>query len=79
MKPKINSDLYPLYFGVVVSRDENVLAKHTDHARIDVKFTDPSIYSIYRSLFSLLKNILLLILMGRKKKNQAIVMVVLVL
>src|SRR6266542_406234 len=49
MKPKINSDLYPLYFGVVVSRDENVLAKHTDHARIDVKFTDPSIYSIYRS------------------------------
>jgi len=40
------SDMYSLYFGVIISRDENTLAKHVDYADIDVNFTDPSIYPI---------------------------------
>ncbi|GBC46709.1 uncharacterized protein OCT59_017758 [Rhizophagus irregularis] len=41
-----NSDLYLLYFGVVVTRDEKALSKDENFAEIDVNFIDPSIYSI---------------------------------
>ncbi|GBB94416.1 hypothetical protein RclHR1_02350015 [Rhizophagus clarus] len=41
-----NSDLYLLYFGVVVTRDEKALSKDENFAEIEVNFIDPSIYSI---------------------------------
>ncbi|GES93124.1 P-loop containing nucleoside triphosphate hydrolase protein [Rhizophagus clarus] len=47
-----NSDLYLLYFGVVVSRDEKVLSKDINSAEIDINFIDPSIYPIALSEIS---------------------------
>ncbi|EXX71059.1 uncharacterized protein OCT59_017734 [Rhizophagus irregularis] len=38
--------LYSIYFGIVASRDEKILAKYDDHAEIDISFIDSSIYSI---------------------------------
>ncbi|CAB5216785.1 unnamed protein product [Rhizophagus irregularis] len=37
---------YSIYFGIVTSRDEKILAKYDDRADIDISFVDPSIYSI---------------------------------
>ncbi|GBB94409.1 hypothetical protein RclHR1_02350008 [Rhizophagus clarus] len=37
---------YSIYFGIVTSRDERILAKYDDHADIDINIIDPSIYYI---------------------------------
>ncbi|GBC05064.1 hypothetical protein RclHR1_00600027 [Rhizophagus clarus] len=47
-----NSNSYSLYFGVVVSRDEEALSKDEFFAEIDISFIDPSIYPIALSEFS---------------------------
>ncbi|PKC62485.1 P-loop containing nucleoside triphosphate hydrolase protein [Rhizophagus irregularis] len=47
-----NIDLYSLYFGVVVSRDEKALSSKENSAEIDIDFIDPSIYPIALSEFS---------------------------
>ncbi|RGB37023.1 P-loop containing nucleoside triphosphate hydrolase protein [Rhizophagus diaphanus] len=47
-----NCDLYSLYFGVVVSRDEKALSRKENSAEIDIDFIDPSIYPIALSEFS---------------------------
>ncbi|CAB4430491.1 unnamed protein product [Rhizophagus irregularis] len=47
-----NSDLYLLYFGIVVTRDERALSKDENYAEIDIKFIDPSIYPIVLSEIS---------------------------
>jgi hypothetical protein len=47
-----NSDLYSLYFGVVVSRDEKALSKDESFSEIDINFIDPSIYPIALSEIS---------------------------
>jgi hypothetical protein len=47
-----NSDLYSLYFGVVVSRDEVALSRDEYSAEIDINFIDPSIYPIALSEIS---------------------------
>ncbi|RGB37021.1 hypothetical protein C1646_652342, partial [Rhizophagus diaphanus] len=52
-----NSDLYSLYFGVVVSRDEKALSKDENFAEIDVNFIDSSIYPIALSEISSFKRI----------------------
>ena len=41
-----NFDLYSLYFGVVISRDEKILSKDENFAEIDINFIDSSIYPI---------------------------------
>ena len=38
--------MYSPYFGVVISRNEKVLAKCPDYADININFTDLSIYPI---------------------------------
>ncbi|CAB4384074.1 unnamed protein product [Rhizophagus irregularis] len=52
-----NSDLYSLYFGVVVSRDEKALSKDENFSEIDVNFIDSSIYPIALSEISSFKRI----------------------
>ncbi|GBC01063.1 hypothetical protein RclHR1_04050006 [Rhizophagus clarus] len=46
------SDLYSLYFGVVVSRDEKALSKDENFSEIDINFIDPLIYPIALSEIS---------------------------
>ncbi|CAI2180938.1 10853_t:CDS:10 [Funneliformis geosporum] len=41
-----SSDMYSIYFGVVILRDEKILAKYAKYADIDIHFIDPSIYPI---------------------------------
>ncbi|GBB88735.1 hypothetical protein RclHR1_15310002 [Rhizophagus clarus] len=40
------SDLYLLYFGIVIFRDERALSRDENCAEIDINFIDPSIYPI---------------------------------
>ncbi|GBB88387.1 hypothetical protein RclHR1_14960002 [Rhizophagus clarus] len=50
-----NSDLYSLYFGVVVTRDLRTLSKDEYSAEIVINFIDPSIYPIALSEISSFK------------------------
>ncbi|CAG8591908.1 3194_t:CDS:10 [Funneliformis mosseae] len=50
------SDSYSIYFGVVLLRDEKILAKHAKFADIDIHFIDPSIYPIALNEISNINN-----------------------
>src|SRR5262249_33572033 len=40
------SSKYPLFFGVIIQRDEEQLAKYTDRVEIDISFMDAAVYPL---------------------------------
>ncbi|PKY21705.1 hypothetical protein RhiirB3_525223 [Rhizophagus irregularis] len=48
-----DSDLYLLYFGIVIYRDERILSRDENFAEVDINFIDPSIYPIALSEISI--------------------------